>query len=385
MRQQAEIVKDIRKIKDNHMEVCIFGCGLFGTGAGYDILEFLGIHADCFCDNDTSKWGNEIKEGIKCISPQQLMQKKNIACFVMVGTRIEKEIVHQIRKYALSIIITYYEITSLDIVIERFIQECIHTNMETAYEADKKYETEQGRCLTPIRNTENKEYVIYTCITGRYDQIVEPQYYSEECDYYLISDEQPQNLSVLKWIDINRVIPGSIKDNFRKNRFCKINAHKIFSEYRYSFYIDGNIQILGDIRKYVNCIGRSGIAAHALPGGDDLYTHALRCVAAKYDKKTLIFRQMADYYKEGMPRKYGMFECTILVRDNENHINRKIMEDWWDEVSNRSYRDQLSFTYCLWKNGLGKTDVGILGNNYRQNSDFRRTGNHHQKDGRKIQ
>jgi hypothetical protein len=28
------------------------------------------------------------------------------------------------------------------------------------------------------------------------------------------------------------------------------------------------------------------------------------------------------------------------------------MEDWWTEIKYNSKRDQLSFNYCAWKNGL---------------------------------
>lgn len=376
MRKQSEIVEDIETIKKHHLEVCIFGCGHYGRGAGYEILKFLGIDASFYCDNNTSKWGKIIKDGIQCVSPEVLSHNSNIACFAMVGSRSQDEIVNQLKGYHVSTIITYCELESLETVIKTFIERC---SEEKNIMERKVYSREQMLPLSVIHNVNSKKYVVYTCIVGDYDQPVEPKCISEECDYYLISDKKPENLKVFQWIDINEIVPDIVADNFRKNRFCKLLVHRIFPEHRYSVYVDGNIQIMGDIRKYADRIGNSGIAVYELAYMDDLYEHALHCTASSFDKKDLIMSQMDDYYKEGMPRHFGMFECTILVRDNQNPVCHKLMEDWWNEVFNRSYRDQLSFTYCLWKNGLEITDVGVLGNDYRNNDDFRRMSDHHRR------
>lgn len=375
-RKQYEIMKDIENIKKNHLKVCIFGCGHHGKGAGYEILKFLGIDIWIYCDNDTSKWGKVIKDGIPCASPDALLHEDKIACFVMVGVHIQNEIIKQLERYHVSTIITYYELVSLDIVIESFIDKCIEENHVIGRKSNRKA---QVLPLSTICNAKNKKYVVYTCIVGDYDPLVEPQYVSEECDYYFLSDKRPETSKVFQWIDINDIVPDIVSDNFRKNRFCKLLVNRIFPEYKYSVYVDGNIQIIGDIRKYADRIGKSGIAAHKLATMDDLYEHAFHCIASVFDKKELIMKEVGDYYHEGMPRHFGMFECGVLVRDNHNMICQKLMDDWWNEVYNRSYRDQLSFTYCLWKNGLEIADVGILGNDYRKNSDFSRKENYHRK------
>lgn len=376
MRQQSDVLRDLNYIKENHLKAYIFGCGMIGKDAGYDILNFLGVQAANYCDNDNAKWGQVIKEGISCVSPEILSCKDKVACFVMVSCKYEDEVVEQLKNYPNVMIITYQELLTLDAVIDRFIESCVQEDCKSENKIEHK---KHSNSINPIHNKYNKKAVVYTCIVGGYDSFVEPICYSEDCDYYYISDKEPENLKVFQWIDINSIVPGDLKDNFRKNRFCKINSCHIFSEYHYSIYIDGNIQIMGNVLKYVEKIGRSGIATHRLPGEKDVYAHALHCVIAKFDKKSLIFQQMADYYKEGMPRNYGMLECTILVRDNTNPLCKKIMNNWWQEVYSRSYRDQLSFTYCLWKNGIETMDVGVLGDNYRNNIDFKRTSNHHRR------
>jgi len=44
----------------------------------------------------------------------------------------------------------------------------------------------------------------------------------------------------------------------------------------------------------------------------------------------------------------------------------KIMEDWWNEFDNVSQRDQLSFMYVMWKNGMGLSDITSLGSDVRK-------------------
>ena len=78
MRQQIEILNDLNYIKNHQVEVCIFGCGNIGKGAGYDILNFLGIRVANYSDNDTSKWGKLIRNGIQCISPELISHNNNI-------------------------------------------------------------------------------------------------------------------------------------------------------------------------------------------------------------------------------------------------------------------------------------------------------------------
>ena len=372
MRQQNEIMKDLNYIKANHLEVCAFGCGEVGVGLGYEILRFLDLNLTVYCDNDTSKWGKDIRGGIKCISPEMLAHKKNIACVVMVSFVNREAVIDQLKQYHIPVIITHYELIGLDIIVNRFLAKCSEENYGSDNEVCKK---KQSYKIKPVSNVNNKKYAVYTCITGGYDQVVEPQYYTKDCDYYLISDSRSDNLKIFKWIDVNEFVPNFVQDNARKNRFCKILGPLIFSEYRYSVYVDGNIQIKGDVTKYIENIGKSGIAAYRLPSWDDLYAHVINCM--KYDSKYIVFKQIDKYCKEGMPRHYGMFECTILVRDNQNPICRKIMEDWWREVFHYSYRDQFSFTYCLWKNGIETSDVGTLGDNYRKSGVFNRMNGHH--------
>lgn len=376
MEYQDEILNKIELIKSKRMKTCIFGAGQYGTGMAYDILKSFGIQILCYSDNDPVFWGKTVRDDVICVSPDNILPKGITACFIFIGSKIgTDEVLEQMKQLDLNVIITLSELLSLSIITDNFlngkiISEHMQVNNESMiWDVNR---VKKG-C---IHNDNGRECAVFTCITGNYDRVNEPKFYSDNCDYYLISDENSEKLKGMQWIDIRTVVPDKVVDNIRRNRFCKINAPYIFSEYKYSIYIDGTIEILGDLNKYINKIGKSGIAIFKHPERNCIYQEAVACGVRKADSVSKIYTQVTDYFNEGMPYDFGLFECTILIRDNSNPICQKIMLDWWNEVFNRSYRDQLSFTYCLWKNGLKYEDVGILGENYRTSVEFRRIRNH---------
>ena len=197
-------------------------------------------------------------------------------------------------------------------------------------------------------------------MVGEYDELSEPEVIEENCDYYIISDKKPQKDTVYQYIDINEVIEEGISDNTRKNRYCKINAHKIFPNYRFSIYIDGNIALKNNIRRYVQELPKTRIAVLARTSYKSVYAEALRCMMHGRDDKEKFLKQVEQYWLEGMPEDFGLILPTIMVREHNNPICRKIMDDWWNEIRKYSKRDMISLAYVLWKNGYTIDDVNTL-------------------------
>ena len=52
------------------------------------------------------------------------------------------------------------------------------------------------------------------------------------------------------------------------------------------------------------------------------------------------------------------------------------MESWWEEIKYNSKRDQLSFNYVAWKNGLKYNSIP---GDIRNNSFFKQNGKHQGK------
>lgn len=360
MRTKKEIQADIDYIKDSAVNTYIFGTGKIGTGIGYEIVRLLDIRVKSYCDNDSNKWGKMIKDGIFCISPNEMQEEEDCACIILTGTESTKEILAQVKEMGIVTIIQYRELWLLDSYIDKFYEAPYHFDESIYWEREKMF-SETAGSIRKIKNPCNKIAAIYTCIVGDYDEVHEPLIISEQYDYYLISDKKPDNLQIYQWIDINDIVPEWVTYNAKKNRYCKINGNFIFSEYKYSVYIDGCVTIIKDIAHVFGRIGKSGMAFHRHPTEQCIYKEGLICIMKKFDDENLIRWQMAQYRKEKMPAEYGQIAGGIIVRENNHPVVQEIMRYWWHEVFTKSYRDQLSFMYCLWKNGLTYQDVGCLG------------------------
>ena len=63
--------------------------------------------------------------------------------------------------------------------------------------------------------------------------------------------------------------------------------------------------------------------------------------------------------KKGMPRHYGLNETNVIYRKHTESSIINLMESWWNCIRDISKRDQLSFSYVLWKNGIPVKDISI--------------------------
>ncbi len=211
---------------------------------------------------------------------------------------------------------------------------------------------------------------IYTVITGAYDQIYEPYCLPDNCDYFVFTDEDFDD-SFSAWQ--KKEIPDSLKgfSDVEKNRYLKMHPQELFDEYRYSIYVDGNIQIVTDLTEYINKLGTVGIGTHLHPVRDCVYEEMQEVVRQGKEREENI-RRHAKYMKEtGMPRHYGLLECNVIAREHHNPTCIKFMEEWWQEFEEYSKRDQISLPHVLYKNGIQVQEVGILGDNVRINPSFR--------------
>ena len=63
-------------------------------------------------------------------------------------------------------------------------------------------------------------------------------------------------------------------------------------------------------------------------------------------------KQLNEYLKAGYHEKGFITETGCIVRNHHDDKLRKVMDDWWKELSSHGHdRDQMSFDYVCWKNG----------------------------------
>lgn len=213
-----------------------------------------------------------------------------------------------------------------------------------------------------------KRIAIYTCITGNYDKPLEPLFVPENVDYYIVTDMDISEDSVWKKIDINLI--GGLKglDNTRKARYIKTHPHILFHEYEYSIWVDSNFRIIGDLSKFIKCIGKTiPFASNWHPERNSIYSELEACILRGKDDARLLRDQIESYRSDGMPEDFGLIETNMIVRKHGDPRCISLMEDWWKEIMRWSKRDQLSLPYVIWKDGYLMTDLGFIGNQIRNN------------------
>jgi hypothetical protein len=224
--------------------------------------------------------------------------------------------------------------------------------------------------LNPYNQIPSGKVVVYTCIWGGYDEIIEPVFINPNVDYIIFTDRDIDPCSAWKKINIpdNSILKGMTPIEI--NRYIKILPHKFFKEYDYSIYVDGNIKIVTDVMPLINDIGDCYIGIHNYPT-NCIYKMKDAIIAGKKASAYNVKQQIAKYEKEGYPKGYGAFECNVIIRKHNTPDCIDLMCKWWDEFTNTtSKRDQLSFMYVLWKSGLKASDVYSLGIDVRQNPRF---------------
>lgn len=221
----------------------------------------------------------------------------------------------------------------------------------------------------------NERIAIYTCIIGVYDKIAEPLICPDNCDFYIVTDQNIPSDSVWKKLDFNRHSLQLEKlSNVEVNRYFKMHPHILFPNYKYSIYVDGNIQPITDLTEFVNRIGDCGIAAHRHCFRNCVYDEGAVLKYLKKDNPERIEQHLAYLREQKMPCNYGLIECNVIARRHHDPICIAVMDDWWNEFMSQSKRDQLSFPHALYKNNISVDEVATLGNNVFENDAIRKNG-----------
>lgn len=207
--------------------------------------------------------------------------------------------------------------------------------------------------------------VIYTCVTGSYDAVKELSVRVPWADYVLFTDaasagktgtEDATEGSSWQVRPIFWAGSGECpEDKISLSRYPKLNPHAVLSEYEYSLWIDGNVDICSmDLYERLEQMIGQGVLYGGLqhPLRDDIYEESVQIV--KNERETLwrAFRMCAFLTKEGMPRDWGLYENNVILRKHNDQAVIGFDNLWWSLFSKYSRRDQLSWSYCMWKTGL---------------------------------
>ena len=222
---------------------------------------------------------------------------------------------------------------------------------------------------------EEKKIVIYTCITGNYDILKDNYFEADNVEYILFTDNQNLDTGNNKWKISNISNIKELRDMSltEKNRYIKLHPYELFKDkYDYAIYIDGNIQVISDLRKLINGISNKyGIAMHNHRNRIDIYKEYKVCKILKKGNLNNLKKQIQYYKNDKFPKNYGMLEANVIYIDLKNEIGNSIMNTWWEEfLLRKSGRDQIALPYVLWKKKIDIHSIATLGSNVYKNPIF---------------
>ena len=238
------------------------------------------------------------------------------------------------------------------------------------YQKEKKNQSELHgiSAYESYQKLKDKSIVIYTCISGGYDTLKEPLLEFDNVTYICYTDDAAKikQAGHTKWLI--RQIPDDISEKYNgilTNRYLKMHPKELFPDADYAVYVDGNIGIQSFPGFYVTRTDvHTGIAIFSHSQRQCAYAEAQVCISRRKGKSKGIEHKMERYDKSGFPRDYGLYECTVIASDLQNTLSIEIMDKWWKEfLHSKSFRDQLSLPYVMWRSGMDFADIGCLGEN----------------------
>lgn len=373
-RRDSTIMELLDNARNNNWKICSYGLGIMGKGTGRSLLGWLKVEPNYYCDRDSEALESYPVAKEKKIHLEELLQiKEDVLVFVFLNAKYSENAQQELEKNTFLHVVTWQELIREDELIKEYfgIGQIPHYRRE-----------ENKVCNKLERKIKNTDRIaIYTCITNNYDQLNEPLYMEDNCDYFFITDkkgvEQLSLPSAYKIIDIEKVVPADLISPKEKNRYCKSHGYEIFKDYDYSIYLDGNIQIVKPILPLLKLMGQVGVAFHKHPAADDAYEEAL-----SLSLRTRITKEEADktikwFWNSGMPRFYGMVECGVILCDNKSSTACELLNNWFSNYhKGAAKRDQMYMAFTLWKMGIEINEVRTLPGNWRENGYFRITSKH---------
>lgn len=205
----------------------------------------------------------------------------------------------------------------------------------------------------PINNT----VIIYTAIIGNYDTLKNYRIINKNFRYVCFTDRDIKDPFFWEIIDTRKIKNEIFQklNNTKKARYLKLLPHKLFPEYKYSLWIDANIDVLGqdlERRIHKSILKKNKFATIIHPGRKCIYEEAEACKKLNKDTNENINKIVEYLQKQNFPKNLGLFETNIIFREHNNKNVIKFNKDWWFMVKNFSKRDQLSFNYIKWKNNF---------------------------------
>jgi len=218
----------------------------------------------------------------------------------------------------------------------------------------------------PARPLNKTKICVYTALYGGYDEVVEHQQQSVDCDFILFTDDSSTR-STSKLSVYIKPNPCDRSSNVLKNVWLRIFPFEIkeLMNYDILIYIDANVRIsdfmfVERIIKLCAKVDEFDLMLSAHPWNTCLYKEAQDSKAIPKYKYTDLDRQTALYREEGFPSDAGLYWNGFIVYNRASYrpLVRRFQEMYWHEMiaynktPDAHPQGQVSLPYCLWKSGI---------------------------------
>ncbi|MEN9898337.1 MAG: hypothetical protein RLZZ66_1986 [Pseudomonadota bacterium] len=203
----------------------------------------------------------------------------------------------------------------------------------------------------------NLKIAVYTCITGGYDKLALPLLVDSRIDYFCFTDNDAYyfddfwSVKLLNLPDL---------DNKDVNRYVKMHPHIFLSDYDITVYIDGNIEIVGELYELLSKVDKLDDVFFAYRHSERncIYSEGAACSYYSHDWIWNIAKKMRDYSESHYPMNNGLVSANVLIRKKNLQMST-LMDAWWLAYQNGVKRDQLSLPYVSWKLNIPIHYLGI--------------------------
>jgi hypothetical protein len=147
----------------------------------------------------------------------------------------------------------------------------------------------------------------------------------------------------------------------RAKRF-RTHSQDVFEGGDMFMYIDGSWRIEKNdtvehfVKQFLN---KSDILCFEHPERHCIQDEADFVLEVKRNKyKGLPIKEQAQYYaSQWFPNDYGLTATWMLIFRYGNEKTKQFFKDWRTECLTRTYQDQISFDYLVWKNKIHRSRV----------------------------
>jgi hypothetical protein len=316
------------------MRVVYWGIGKFFHDAKRRMDMFVDAFRDevaAFVDNNSRLWGTFF-DGKIVMSPQNIKKVK------WDRVIITSQYVNEIKKQL---------IDDLGIETEKVLT--FDEYYWIKYTSGIYHEKYKNDIFRKTSNFNTSKLVVYTAITGNYDNLKEPLFIDSSITYVCFTNNKKLRSKI--W-NIEQIKNGEFSDR-KLARVIKLRPHVFFKEYETSVWVDGKFEIDGDLREYIKRYEKKqSILCFPHFERNCIYSEAAQCICSARGNKRDLINQISHYYSQGYPFDYGLYETGCMVREHNNDLCNKIMCEWEEEITKYSLRDQVSFPYVCWKNSF---------------------------------